>query len=118
MVSPLYKLALPKPPVTPPGENPPGGGGDDDPDVPGPGPSLNVTPVVDGPAVLGARRDGGQVLGAKRGVDQAVLGKKRTAETGDSMAVFGWISALMTTLGGAGAAAGALKKSKKEEDAE
>ena len=68
--------------------------------------------------VLGARRtaEGPAVLGAKRGLDKAVLGKKRAPETGDSMAVFGWLTSLMTSLGGTGIAAGALKKSKKKED--
>lgn len=83
-------------------------------------PVANVT--VAGPAVLGARREneaGGEVLGAKRAMNQAVLGKRRSPETGDSMAIFGWLASLTASLSGAGVAAGSLKKNKKkEEDAE
>lgn len=79
---------------------------------------ITAAPAPAAPAVLGARRnlgEGGQVLGAKRGVNQAVLGKKRAPKTGDSMALVGLLASLGSSLTGAGVAAGALKKSKKKD---
>ena len=54
----------PTPAITP-GSNPPGDNSDD-------------------PQVLGARRSDNSVLGARRGTDQAVLGKRRSPQTGDN----------------------------------
>lgn len=118
-----YNITLP--------ELPPEGPGGDDPtgdlptgDLPTGDDTPVVTPVapaaapVNQEAVLGARRaaEGPAVLGAKRGLDQAVLGKKRSPETNDSMAIFGWFASLMASLGGTGVTTKALKKSKKKED--
>lgn len=80
---------------------------------------MNTAPVAaPAPAVLGARRGTGAVLGAKRGLDQAVLGARRAPQTGDGMTVVGLLASLGSSLTGAGFSARALKKSKKEEDAE
>lgn len=99
-----------------PGPGPePGPGPNPGPD-PNPGPPT-FTPTV-APLATPAANQG--VLGARRApaptVDQGVLGKRRAPNTGDSMAIFGWIAGLMATLGGAGAASVALKKTKDKEE--
>ena len=74
-----------------------------------------VTPIVPRGEVLGARkvRGGtGAVLGARRGLDQAVLGKRRAPQTGDSLAIFIWIAVMAVSLGGAVACGIGLKKTK------
>lgn len=69
--------------------------------------ALAATPVNTDQAVLGARRTSGNstgdaaVLGAKRGVDQAVLGKRRNPETGDSAAMPVWVIVFGLSLAGA-----------------
>lgn len=82
-------------------------------------PTPEVTPTpntmvvnTDGPAVLGARRVRGDqaVLGARRGVDQAVLGKRRRPQTGDSNEIFAWIALFGCAAAGIYVAAGKLKK--------
>ena len=93
---------------------------------PGPGPAPAPAPVpptlAPAPAVapVAAPVANQGVLGARRApaptVDQGVLGKRRAPNTGDSMAIFGWIAGLMATLGGAGAASVALKKTKDKEE--
>lgn len=56
-------------------------------------------------AVLGARRAGGadegSVLGAKRGLDRAVLGKRRSPKTNDSFALYIWMMFLAIFTGSA-----------------
>ena len=59
-----------------------------------------------------------QFLGARRGVEKAVLGKRRRPETGDGMALAGWLFGLVSSLGAAGASGKALKKSRKKEETE
>ena len=84
-------------------------------DEPTPTPSTpGVTPPAPTPTpptgeVLGARR-GGAVLGARRGLDQAVLGKRRRPSTGDSAAMIIWVIALFGAMGGAAASIVGLKK--------
>ena len=109
----------PTPDVTPTPEETPGPGETPTPEVtPSPTPEVYIPPVVENPPiapqVLGARRTpgNGSVLGARRGVDKAVLGKRRAPSTGDSLAIFAWIAALAASLGGAVACAVALKKTK------
>lgn len=94
-------------PGNPPGDNPPA---EQPPVVYNPPVVAQVAPQQ----VLGARRTqgNGSVLGARRGVDKAVLGKRRAPSTGDSLAIFAWIAALAASLGGATACAVALKKTK------
>lgn len=97
-----------------PGPNPgpdPTPGPDPVPPTINPGPVANpaATPAPD-QGVLGVRRAPGATA------DQGVLGKRRAPSTGDSMAIFGWIAGLMATLGGAGAASVALKKTKDKEE--
>lgn len=81
---------------------------------------LAATPNAE-QAVLGARRvqamgTGDQaVLGAKRSVDQAVLGKRRRPETGDSMASVLWMITLGVSAAAVTVSAMQLKK-KKEND--
>ena len=127
-------IAPAEPPAAPPELPPSGGGGDTAPTTPPPAdsaptapapaaPTLNTAPAAasvaaPAPAVLGARRGTGAVLGAKRGLDQAVLGARRAPQTGDGMTVVGLLASLGSSLTGAGFSARALKKSKKEEDAE
>ena len=109
----------PTPDVTPTPEETPGPGETPTPEVtPSPTPEVYIPPVVENPPVapqvLGARRTpgNGSVLGARRGVDKAVLGKRRAPSTGDSLAIFAWIAALAASLGGAAACVVALKKTK------
>ncbi len=59
--------------------------------------------------VLGAKR-GGAVLGARRGLDQAVLGKRRRPSTGDSAAMIIWVLTLFGAMGGAAVSIVGLKK--------
>lgn len=106
----------------------PAGGGSDGSGPSGDGGTSTVT-IVDGAvalaaapnadqAVLGARRvpNADQaVLGAKRGVDQAVLGKRRRPETGDSAAVILWMMALAVSAATAVVATTQLKKKKENE---
>ena len=77
-----------------------------------PTPGTNPEPPTDGPAVLGARRVPGDqaVLGARRGLDQAVLGKRRRPATGDSNEIFGWIALFGFAAAGVYVATGKLKK--------
>ena len=96
-------------PVTPPPTPTP------TPSAPTPTPSTPVvtpsapTPTPPTGEVLGARR-GGAVLGARRGLDQAVLGKRRRPSTGDSAAMIIWVIALFGAMGGAAASIVGLKK--------
>nr|MCR4989448.1 hypothetical protein [Lachnospiraceae bacterium] len=62
--------------------------------------------------VLGARRSNRDVLGARRGMDKAVLGKRRRPSTGDSLAIFAWLAGLAASIGAAGAGIVGLKKTK------
>ena len=52
--------------------------------------------------VLGARRveSGGAVLGAKRGSEYAVLGKRRSPQTGDSIAFIIWVITFVAAVSG------------------
>ena len=107
----------PTPPVdtptpTPPGDNPPPP--ENPPENPPQDNPPQDNPPAPAPQVLGARRvaGGGDVLGARRGLDQAVLGKRRAPKTGDSLAIFVWIAALIATLGGSIACVIGLKKTK------
>ena len=59
----------------------------------------------------------GEVLGARRYVEQAVLGKRPSPKTGDSMALAGWLLGFASSLGVAGTSGKALKKSRKKEEA-
>lgn len=75
--------------------------------TPTPGTPTPTGPVITPPddnQVLGASRvrEGGAVLGARRGMDYAVLGKRRRPSTGDSMAMLLW----MIALGGSAVIAG------------
>lgn len=74
--------------------------------------ALAAGPQAD-QAVLGARRvadEDAAVLGAKRGVDQAVLGKRRSPGTGDSAAQVIWMMLLGISALTTAAAAMQLKK--------
>lgn len=108
----------PTPEVTPtpgtPGETPePTPGTPEEPPTPEvtpvpPVPGNNVPPEPPTPqgTVLGARRvqmnaRDAAVLGVRRGVESAVLGKRRRPSTGDSTAMFVWIIVLSIAIGGA-----------------
>ena len=69
----------------------------------------------DGPAVLGARREGDAaqaVLGARRGTEYAVLGKRRRPNTGDNIELILWYVALGMSMTTAIAAAMKVRKNK------
>ena len=87
--------------------------------------ALAAAPVVadNGAAVLGARRTDGDaaeaaVLGARRGTEQAVLGKRRKPQTGDSAALNTWMAAMTMAAGAAGISGTKLAKGKKKEEKE
>lgn len=83
------------------------------PETPEPTPAVTPTvpttpnePPATPPTVLGARRvqmgvSEASVLGARRGLETAVLGKRRRPSTGDSIALFIWIIVLSVAMGGA-----------------
>lgn len=87
--------------------------------------ALAAAPVAadNGAAVLGARRTDGDaaeaaVLGARRGTEQAVLGKRRKPQTGDSAALNAWMAAMTMAAGAAGISGTKLAKGKKKEEKE
>lgn len=87
--------------------------------------ALAAAPVAadDGAAVLGARRTDGDateaaVLGARRGTEQAVLGKRRKPQTGDTAALNAWMAAMTMAAGAAGISGTKLAKGKKKEEKE
>lgn len=87
--------------------------------------ALAAAPVAadNGAAVLGARRTDGDaaeaaVLGARRGTEQAVLGKRRKPQTGDSAALNAWMAAMTMAVGAAGISGTKLAKGKKKEEKE
>lgn len=87
--------------------------------------ALAAAPVAadNGAAVLGARRTDGDamqaaVLGARRGTEQAVLGKRRRPETGDSIALNVWMAVMTVATGAAGISGTKLAKGKKKEEKE
>lgn len=87
--------------------------------------ALAAAPVAadNGAAVLGARRTDGDaaeaaVLGARRGTEQAVLGKRRKPQTGDSAALNAWMAAMTMATGAAGISGTKLAKGKKKEEKE
>ena len=49
-------------------------------------------------------------MGARRGLDQAVLGKRRRPSTGDSAAMIIWVLTLFGAMGGAAVSIVGLKK--------
>lgn len=87
--------------------------------------ALAAAPVAadNGAAVLGARRTDGDaaeaaVLGARRGTEQAVLGKRRKPQTGDTAALNAWMAAMTMAAGAAGISGTKLAKGKKKEEKE
>lgn len=87
--------------------------------------ALAAAPVAadDGATVLGARRTDGDateaaVLGARRGTEQAVLGKRRKPQTGDTAALNAWMAAMTMAAGAAGISGTKLAKGKKKEEKE
>ena len=95
-------------PVTPPPTPTPSDEPTPTPSTPGATPSA-PTPTPPTGEVLGAKRCEG-VLGARRGLDQAVLGKRRRPSTGDSAAMIIWVITLFGAMGGVVASIAGLKK--------
>lgn len=74
--------------------------------TPGRGSRETETPSPDVPVVLGAKRakmspSEGAVLGARRGLECAVLGRRRRPSTGDSADMLWWILAVAMSFGSA-----------------
>lgn len=99
----------PGPPTTPPSDPPTG--------PPSTPPTITPPPTpTPPPPPMGYRRtpESGTVLGARRGMDQAVLGKRRRPQTGDSLALYIWIASLISSLLGAGACTTGLIRTRKK----
>ena len=116
--TPTPDAPTPTPGVTPiPGTTPTPGNQEPTPGTPTPTPQTpGQTPTIvtppGRPQVLGAYRirGGGAVLGARRGMDYAVLGKRRRPSTGDSAAMVVWMLTFGGALGGACVATLKLRK--------
>ena len=85
--------------------------------VPTPGQTPSITIPPEQTQVLGAYRiqNGGAVLGARRGMDYAVLGKRRRPSTGDNAAMLVWMLILAGAFGGATVATLKLRKNAREK---
>lgn len=132
--TPTPTPTTPSPTPTTPGTSPaptttpdvtPDDGGDTTVIIPDAPVALAAAPVAadNGAAVLGARRTDGDaaeaaVLGARRGTEQAVLGKRRKPQTGDSAALNAWMAAMTMAAGAAGISGTKLAKGKKKEEKE
>lgn len=121
--------ATPDEPTPTPGDEP-----TPTPSTPGDEPTPDVVIIPDAPAplaaapaaeaaVLGARRTDGAateaaVLGARRGTEQAVLGKRRKPQTGDSAVIGLWASLMGLAAGGVGISGRKIYKNKRKETEE